>query len=221
MKEVTQAVKLHQAEEYLRNPDNPQTLYVRYLGEKRRLFINDRKGDIYMFSKGSRKKGDVFKNLNSITKIYLPGERKPSTPEEIERRHVLKCKREAAKATFTNPFIRKCLEADETKSAYENDISGGSNNSGKIISLTSIAKKHPWEVKLFRQALAEHRDYSSGRIPFRGYEMTLSLETTKEGDKYNEPGDIRGFLSLEYKDCLNGYYYLLINNENFIGYDKD
>lgn len=57
MKEVTQAVKLHQAEEYLRNPDNPQTLYIRYLGEKRRLFINDRKGDIYMLVRAVGRKG--------------------------------------------------------------------------------------------------------------------------------------------------------------------
>lgn len=133
----------------------------------------------------------------------------------------MKCKREAGKASFTNPFIRKCLIADENKTAYENDISGGSINSGKIISLTSIAKKHPWEVKLFRQALSEKKPYRSGRIPFRGYEMTISVEPYKEGNKYTLPGDVNGYLSLEYKDCLNGYYYLLINDENFIGYDKD
>ena len=30
-----------------------------------------------------------------------------------------------------------------------------------------------------------------------------------------------GYLSLEYKGCGNGYYYLLINDDNFIGYDVD
>lgn len=213
--------QIHPAEEFLRNPDNPPYLSVRYLGKKRRLFINDRKGQLYMFLKGSRKKGYAFHDINGISKVYLPLERKKDSPEERERRHVLKCKREAGKATFTNPFIRKCLAADESKTAYDNGISGGSVNSGKIISLDSIAQKHPWEVKLFRQALAEGRPYTSCRESFRGYEMTLSLETYKEGDTHNQPGDIRGFLSLEYKDCLNGYYYLLINDNNFIGYDKD
>ncbi|MDR2005309.1 MAG: hypothetical protein LBQ74_19985 [Prevotella sp.] len=213
--------KLSPAEEYLRNPDNPNTLYIRYLSKKRRLFINDRNGTIYMFLKGSCKRGYPFMDFGGISRIYYPQDAKVVSPEEVERRHVLKCKREAAKATFTNLFIRLCLAADENKTAYDNGISGGSINSGKIISLTSIAKKHPLEVKLFRQALVEGKPYNSGRIPFRGYEMTISIEPYKEGDNYNSPGDIRGYLNLEYKNCLNGYYYLLINDENFIGYDKD
>ncbi|MBF0648723.1 hypothetical protein IR083_07815 [Dysgonomonas sp. GY75] len=221
MPETTIIPQLSPGEEYLRNPDTPNTLYIRYLGKKRRLFINDRNGSVYMFMKGSRKRGYPFTDFSGISRIYYPQDAKVDTPGETERRHVLKCKREAAKASFTNPFIRKCLVADENKTACENGISGGSINSGKIISLTSIAKKHPWEVKLFRQALANKSPYTSFRIPFRGYEMTISIEPCKEGDNYNSPGDIRGYLNLEYKDCLNGYYYLLINDENFIGYEKD
>lgn len=213
--------KLHPAEEYIRNPDNPPYLSVQYNGEKCRLFINDRKGPIYKFIKRSRKRGYPIKDINAVSKIYLPSNKKKSTSEQTERNHVLKCRREAAKATFTNPFIRKCLEADETKSAYDNGISGGSINSGKIISLDSIAKVHPWEVQRFRKALKQGTPYTSSRVPFRGYEMTISLEPHKEESTYTLPGDIRGYLNLEYKDCLNGYYYLLINDEKFIGYDKD
>lgn len=213
--------KLHPVEEYLRNPENPKYLSVRYLGKKRRLFIIDRKGTIYMFLKGSRKKGYPFLDINGISKVYFPTEVKKPTPEQNERNHVLKCKREAAKATFTNPFIRACLIADELKSAYDNKISGGSVNSGKIISLDSIAKVHPWEVEHFRRCLKQRTPYRSSRIPFRGYEMTLCLELHEEGNTYTKPGDIRGYLNLEYKGCLNGYYYVLINDDKFIGYDKD
>lgn len=39
--------------------------------------------------------------------------------------------------------------------------------------------------------------------------------------KNTSPGDVMGYLSPEYKDCGNGYCYLLINEDKFIGYDKD
>lgn len=34
-------------------------------------------------------------------------------------------------------------------------------------------------------------------------------------------GDIHGGFSKERRNCLNGFYYLLINDSNFIGYDID
>lgn len=211
---------VHPAAEYLLNKDNPPSLRIRY-GNENRTLVRSKCGRIGIIAKGRKTKGYYFSDWDNVTKVYYPKPVKEPAPEEIERRHVLKCRKEAAKATFTNPFIRKCLGADENKSAYDNGISGGSTNSGKIISLSTIAKQHPWEVEKFREALTNKVEYRTSRIPFRGYEMTLSLELTNEGDTYNLPEDIRGYLSLEYKDCLNGYYYLLINDENFIGYEKD
>lgn len=123
--------------------------------------------------------------------------------------------KKAQLSTFTNDYIRKCLAADPAKSPYENGLSSGVPIEGKIITLKSFGKQYPWIEEQFREALKERRPYRSGRVPFRGYEATLEL--WQNGIK----GDISGSLSLEYKDCGNGYYYLLVNDDEFIGYDID
>lgn len=121
----------------------------------------------------------------------------------------------AKKATFTNDYIRKCLASDPSKSPYENGLSTGVPIEGKIITLKSFGKQYPWIEQQFREALKERRPYRSGRVPFRGYEATLELWHN------GIEGDISGSLSLEYKDCGNGYYYMLVNDDEFIGYDID
>ena len=122
----------------------------------------------------------------------------------------------AKKATFTNDYIRKCLASDPSKSPYENGLSTGVPIEGKIITLKSFGKEYPELERRFREALANKVPYHSYRVRFRGYDATLDL--------WNHGGDtdeINGSLSLEYKDCGNGYYYMLINDDEFIGYDID
>ena len=132
---------------------------------------------------------------------------KNMTPKFIEK---------AKKATFTNPYIRKCLAADPAKSPYENGLSTGVPIEGKIITLDSIRKQYPWIADQFKFALKAGRPYHSSRGPFRGYEMSLELWWANE-----EKTELSACLALEYKDCGNGYYYLLINDNEFIGYDID
>ena len=50
----------HEAEAYLRNSENPTSLYVKINGSRRRLFINRNEGIIGIIAKGKRKKGYVF-----------------------------------------------------------------------------------------------------------------------------------------------------------------
>lgn len=54
----------------IRNPDNPHYLYVRYKNKRRRLFINDKQGDIGIIAIGKRKKGHVFSDWGGIDKIF-------------------------------------------------------------------------------------------------------------------------------------------------------
>lgn len=214
---------LHEAEQYLRNPETPNRLHVQYYGSKRRLFINE-DGVIGIIATGKRKWGYLFAEWDKITKIYYPVESTEETRMQYRRKINRKYKMEASKAGFTNPFIRDCLNADEEKCPYENGISGGSCNEGKIITLDSIRKAgYSWRVDRFLSALKEKREYSDySRFKFRGYECTLSVGVHKEeGNNYTLPGDVMGYLALEYRNCGNGYYYLLINEEKFIGYDKD
>ena len=87
-----------------------------------------------------------------------------------------------------------------------------------MISLNRIARKYPREIERLRESI---RNKSAGTFitgrwaKFAGYD--ISIET----DFDTVTRDFRGFLSLEYAGCGNGYYYLLINDENFIGYDVD
>lgn len=124
--------------------------------------------------------------------------------------------RKAKLATFNSDFVQKCLSADPSKSPYENGLSSGVPIEGKIITLKSFGKQYPWIEQQFRQALKERMPYHSGRVPFRGYEATLELWFTDKEETL-----MNGALSLEYKDCGNGYYYMLVNDDEFIGYDID
>ena len=79
--------------------------------------------------------------------------------------------------------------------------------------MNRIAKKYPREIERLRESI---RNKSAGNIitnrcaKFAGYDVSIETE-------YNaETGDFRGSLPLEYACCGNCYYYLLINDQNFI-----
>ena len=125
---------IHEAEQYLR--DNRQCqLYVRYKGERRRLFITS-DSKICMIAKGRRNRGFMFSDWDGVSKIYYPN----TDDTNKQRKLVEKYRKEASKASFTNPFIRKCLNADAEKNLYENGITTGNAIDGQIISLKTIEK---------------------------------------------------------------------------------
>jgi len=210
-------------------------------GKSHRFFISDG-GSLCRFKPRSSRRGYVVyeSEIERYTQ-FIPS-KPPQTGEERlrkEYRLIEKYKRMAGEASFSNPFIRDCLalpcfdtwrkdlvdpnswEKDKEprpKTLYELHITTGTNIDGKVISLNRIAKKYPREIERLRESI---RNKSAGNIitnrwaKFAGYDISIETE-------YNaETGDFRGFLSLEYAGCGNGYYYLLINDENFIGYDVD
>lgn len=208
---------MHEAEKYLRDPNNPNSLYVRYGGHKRRLFINP-DGVIGIVRRGCKKSGVEFSDWHNITKICV----KSATDQVAkERRMVAKYMREAALATYTNHFIRKCLNADWEKSVYENRLTTGTRIDGEIITLDAIAKYAPMEVSMFRASLRDKRSYTSQRFNFRGYDGSLSVQIVQTDTEFVKKGDVVGYFNKEYKGTGNGYYYLLINENKFIGYDID
>lgn len=134
---------------------------------------------------------------------------------------VEKYKKYASRASFTSPFIRKCLSADPDKCCYENGLTTGTRIDGEIISLKAVERYAPYSVTEFRKALAERRSYRSGTFSFRGYDGSLWIEAADKDTSYLKKGDISAGLSKEYRGCANGYYYLLIDDEHFIGADID
>lgn len=207
-----QNLTMHEAEAYLRNGDNPTSLYVRISGRRRRLFINRDEGVIGIVAIGKRKRGYVFHDWNSIEKVYIPTE---DSKAEEERKRILKYKRLAKSATFQNAWLRDIAKADLSKSLYENHITTGTTIDGKCIRLATIEKYcGDFEIQLFREALRNRQPYHSCRFDFGGYDGTLWVDP-------KENGDITAGFSKEYRNCVNGYYYLLINDDTFIGYDID
>ena len=67
-----ETVTIHPAEAYLRNEQNPTSLYVRIGGQRRRLFINRDENIIGIIAPRKRKRGHVFTDWASIEKIYYP-----------------------------------------------------------------------------------------------------------------------------------------------------
>lgn len=204
---------IHPAETYLRNTDNPPYLYVRIEGKRRKLFINRDMNVIGIIAPRKRRQGYYFSNWTAIEKIYYPTTEKEET--DINRKLVLKYQRLAKLATHSNDWLRKIAKADLEKSLYENRMTTGTRIDGQCIRLSTIEKYcGSMNMHLFREALKQRKKFSTGRFDFCGYDGTLWCEP-------RENGDMAAGFSKEYRGCLNGYYYLLINDEYMIGYDID
>ncbi|MCD8287778.1 MAG: hypothetical protein LUC18_02925 [Porphyromonadaceae bacterium] len=207
-------LEMHPAEAYLRNVGNPNLLCVRIDGKRRRLFINRDDNAIGILAPGKRKKGYRFSRWEAIEKIYYPApiER---TDAERNRRGLLKYRELARHATHTNDWLRRIATADPGKSLYENHITSGTAIDGKCIRLSTIGKYcGSTALELFRKAMIGREKFSTGRFDFCGYDGTLWCEP-------GENGDMMAGFNKEYRNCVNGYYYMLINNDNVIGYDVD
>lgn len=210
---------MHEAEEYLRNPDHRSSLYVRIGGKRRRLFINRDVGQIGIIGPHKRTHGHLFSAWDTIEKIYYPH---AVRPQEVTRRIILKYQHMAFKATFHSPYLRNVMAADLNKSLHENGITTGVRIDGQVISLDAVQK---WcgdiEMQQFRAAVANRTQYHSMRFNFRGYDGSLWVEPCSKEEKDYQKGDIRAGFSKEFRGAGNGYYYILINDNNFIGYDVD
>lgn len=203
---------IHPAEAYLRNEQNPTSLYVMINGKRRRLFINRDENIIGIIAPRKRKRGYIFTDWANIEKIYYPSQEQEA---DKEKKLVLKYQKLARLATHTNDWLRKIANADLDKSLYENRITTGNGIDGQCIGLTTIEKYcGATEMYLFRKALRDKEKFSTCRFDFCGYDGTLWCEPDGNG------GMKAGF-SKEYRNCGNGYYYLLVNDQYMIGYDID
>lgn len=64
-------ITIHPAEAYLRNPNNPSSLYVKINGMRRRLFINRQEGVIGIIAERKKRKGYKFYDLAFFRKKQL------------------------------------------------------------------------------------------------------------------------------------------------------
>ena len=192
---------------------NPQRrLRCIFRGQNRTMFYNSDLGQFGLFYPGRKKLGHTF-DFADVSAIFAPPRQKD--PAEANADLVNKYKKKAALAGFDNSWLRRIAAADPAKSLYENNVTTGNPLEGKVISVESVARACPYCVKQFLAALRERKGYHSPRFAFRGYEATLWINEPEEN------GDILAGLSVEFRNCGNGYYYLLINENEFIGYDID
>lgn len=104
-----ETVTIHPAEAYLRNEQNPTSLYVRIGGQRRRLFINRDENLIGIIAPRKRNRGHVFTDWASIEKIYYPSHDQEAN---TDRKLILKYQKLARLATHTNDWLRKIAHAD-------------------------------------------------------------------------------------------------------------
>ena len=79
---------MHEAEQYLRNPETPYSLYIQYQGRRRRLFYNRDQNICGIIGIGRRRYGFGFGDWDNIEKIFKPAPDKD--PEEINRRQMVR-----------------------------------------------------------------------------------------------------------------------------------
>jgi hypothetical protein len=189
-------------------------------GSKVRLFMS-RDGILCRYYKGSSRYGTQLM-MSDIKSLVEP--KKEKSPDEKTYGIIAKFRKEALKATFTNDFIKDCLALPDSfekwveegkKSPYEYGITTGCLITGKLIKVETIADKmKDYDRNAMMEALKNKTDFNSGRFKFYGYDGSVSFEKRNDGSWM-------GFFNKEYRNCGNGYYYILINDDYFIGYDID
>ena len=206
-------------EEVLEKFSNNEIVGFQTEREKFRLF-KAQGGTLCFYRKGSSCRGYMLldSHLEGFRKWIVE---KEVSPDDAAWKIIAKYRSYAEKATFENRFIKDCLSLPKTiqewelngkKSLYDYGVTTGVAKEGDVITIDGL--KRVFNVESIRQAIKNKTKYSSGRYDFRGYEASVSIEIKEDGTMW-------GYLSLEFKGCGNGHYYLLINDETFIYYDKD
>ena len=188
--------------------------------EKKRLFISSIDLLCY-FGKNCKRLGYVFTEEMAM-RVVRVGKKTQGDLDIQNFKLIQKYRKQAEKATHTNNFIKQCLSLPKTfeqwvsegkKGLYDSGITTGNRIDGQLISIKSIAEKI-YNGQEFINAVQNKKDFTSRRFGFNGYEGSIELKTF-------EDGEFQGWFSKEFKNCGNGYYYLLINDKFFIGYDVD
>ena len=91
----------------------------------------------------------------------------------------------------------------------------------ETVSMDRSSRSMPYINLQFCKAVENHTPFHSLRFNFRGYDGSLWVEPHDNDDSYYRAGDLSAGFSKEFRNSLNGYYYLLINERTFIGYDVD
>lgn len=213
---------------------------IRKDGKKDRLFVATNGNLCKFIPKSSRRGVKIYSQDfdNYVKFIEAPAPKTGAEQEAaMEKRiynDIAKYRRMAMTASFTNEFIESCKKLpasfDEwkkdivteeygkvclprVKNLFDYSITTGNKIDGVVISLKRIEKQYKHIVERIREAIKNQtKGNICSRYQFAGYEMSIEAYGDTEWQMS---------LSLEYKGCGNGYYYLLINDENFIGYDVD
>ncbi len=196
--------------------------------EKYRFFIADN-GLLCYFKKGSSRYGryvdyNLFETFEKFQyKKALTEDEKKNEHDKRYFRLISKFRNLASKATFKNNFIDSCLALPQTmeqwinegrKTLFDYNVGAGSRCEGLVITVDNIAKHFPHTGIQLKEAIKNRTAGNiMSRMNFRGYDATIDLRVGNE--------QFEGFLSMEYKGCGNGHYYILINDNTFIGYDTD
>lgn len=204
---MAQTMTIEQAQAYLReNTYGKLRALIRdpFYGQRNATLCNGNSA-VMVLSPKRRTRGYNIQ-WEWVLKVFAPAEPKNPT---------LKFIKEAQKADFTNRFIKKCLNANPALGPYQNGLTTGTSIDGKCITVEALRKDFEYTglIERFWDAFNKGEEWNSYRYRWRGYDMSLWVN--------NVNGDVSAGLNMEYLDCGNGYYYMLINRDKFIGIDID
>ena len=185
-------------------------LRVKFDGRIRRIFANG------AIDPTSRRNGyGLGIRLEDAEAIY-PG---IGTLREQMTSLVNKFKKNASKASFMNPFIRKCIEADPEKSLRQNGITRNNwlcvRNLGEVVTLDAIRKNSPETADAIRDAIANKSGLDRSGFTVRGLEAKVMLRNEETGF------DGTLFLVVPFSVDDGTLVYRLINDKEFILVDEE
>lgn len=153
---------MHEAEQYLRNPETPNSLYIQYQGRRRRLFYNRDQNICGIIGIGRRRYGFEFGDWDGIEKIFKPAPDKD--PEEINRRLIRKFQREAAKAdsqAHSSAISRMPITEKVSIKTGSRPAPASTGRSLRSMPCGDTAAKRPTGVSA-RQSIAARRSTRAG-----------------------------------------------------------
>ena len=196
---------------------NREIIGIETSTNKLRLFVSTF-GTLCYFKGKSRNRGCPLEDSQLIGFKKFIYNKEDNTVDTFKI--ISKFRKYAMKASFTNKFIEDCKklpatleqwQSEGSKGCYEYGITTGVTKEGEVITVDALGSI--CDVNYLRECIKNKKEFSAYRQGFRGYDATITIDV--------KDGVLCGFLAMEYKNCGNGHYYLLINDENFIYYDKD
>ena len=161
----------------------------------------------------NKKRLHVFTNWASIEKTYYPSQKQKWTRTE---KLILKYQKSKASACHAH---KRLVAQNSLKRLLENPFTRTVLRPAHASTASASGFLHR---KILRNGeYAAFPTSHEGEEKFFLFPLRFTAMTARCGAERAENGDMAAGFGKEFRNCGNGYYYLLVNDEYMIGYDID